>query len=65
MSKKTTHTRIRKHQYDKLAQISEETGLPIIWILTAALKESFKVWERNGFGVPTADSDAPASETAD
>jgi hypothetical protein len=65
MNNETTHTRIRKHQYDKLAQISEETGLPIIWILTAALKESFKAWERNGFGVPTADSDVAVSELTD
>jgi hypothetical protein len=65
MSKKTTHVRIRIDQYERLAQISEETGLPIIWILTAALKESFKAWERNGFGVPTADSDAAASELTD
>jgi hypothetical protein len=65
MDNKTTHTRIRKHQYDKLGEISEATGLPIIWILTAALKEAFKVWQRNGLTAPTADSDAAVSELTD
>ena len=46
-----TMTRITTDQLDALRELSKQTGIPIIWFVTTAIRRSLLRWERDGVEV--------------
>lgn len=52
-----TMTRITTAQLGELRQLSNETGIPIIWLVTTAVQKALVIWRRDGIEVSFGEGD--------
>ena len=43
---KTTMTRIPTHLLNRLRELSDKTGMPIIWLVQTAVETALERWEK-------------------